>query len=71
MKDDYYDVSVSASGALQIEQPIFGFGFLKDALGGLLGGGGGLKEPVKSGNGKNFFDAPGVTIDNKKLAKMG
>ena len=45
----------------------------KDALSALSGlvGGPSLKEPVKSPDGKNFFDAPGVTIDNKKIAKMG
>ena len=45
----------------------------KDALNALSGlvGGASLKEPVKSPNGKNFFDAPGVTIDNEKIARMG
>lgn len=45
----------------------------KDALTAIAGlaGGSSLKEPVKSPDGKNFFDAPGVTIDNKKIARMG
>ena len=30
-----------------------------------------MKQPVKSADGKNFFDAAGVTIDNKKVARMG
>jgi len=40
------------------------------ALAGLTGGSK-LKQPVKSWNNKNFFDAPGTTIDNKKIKKMG
>jgi hypothetical protein len=36
-----------------------------------LAGGAKLKQPVPSSDGKNFFDAPGVSIDNKKIAKMG
>ena len=30
-----------------------------------------MKDPVPSPDGTNFFDAPGVTIDNRKIAKMG
>lgn len=35
MVDNYYDVKMSQSGALQLEQPIFGFGLFKDALSSL------------------------------------
>lgn len=73
MQDNYYDVKMSSSGALQLQQPIFGFGLFKDALSAISGlaGGASLKEPVKNPDGKNFFDAPGVSIDNKKIARMG
>ena len=40
------------------------------ALAGLAGGSS-LKQPAKSSNGMNFFDAPGMSIDNKKIKRMG